>query len=252
MSCVTTSGETGQRGNLGNGATVGYPPNTCGRRPAPPADGEEESNELRTAHRSAVGLTTPPPAPSPKRRGGERQGLLPLSLQGRGRGEGFSRRPLIPTDEDAAEPVHPTMCPLHYPPPRLVPGFLLERLRLLAARPDMGREPELRQQFPHLVVVVPLVQAQVLRAPARTERGFWPFPSTFCRYGVDYSPAIARRASDGGSRRDLFPLACRGSDRGGLPHSRATHAPAGGLPLPPGPGHRLLLDATAQSLPPAL
>src|SRR5262249_41652039 len=39
-------------------------------------------------------LTTPPPAPSPKLRGGERQGLLPLSLQGRGRGEGFSRRPL--------------------------------------------------------------------------------------------------------------------------------------------------------------
>src|SRR5713226_7809905 len=32
---------------------------------------------------------TPPPAPSPKRRGGERQGFLPLSASGRGQGEGF-------------------------------------------------------------------------------------------------------------------------------------------------------------------
>src|SRR5262249_10266891 len=58
MSSVTTSGVTGQRGNPGNGATVGYPPNTCERRPAPPADGEEQSKEFIIAHRSAVGLNT--------------------------------------------------------------------------------------------------------------------------------------------------------------------------------------------------
>src|SRR5262249_32649660 len=44
--------------SLGSGATVGYPSNTCGPRPAPPAGGEE-STEFITAHRSAVGLGCP-------------------------------------------------------------------------------------------------------------------------------------------------------------------------------------------------
>src|SRR3954447_26297358 len=56
MSFVTTSGVTGQRGNLGSGATGGYPPNTCDRRLAPPAAGGGGSREFITAHRSAVRL----------------------------------------------------------------------------------------------------------------------------------------------------------------------------------------------------
>src|SRR5262249_50641253 len=41
-----------------------------------------------SADDEGLAAQTPPPAPSPKRRGGERQPLLPLSASGRGPGGG--------------------------------------------------------------------------------------------------------------------------------------------------------------------
>src|SRR6266498_2675763 len=69
---------------------------------------------------------------------------------------------LIPTDQHPTETVHPTMCTLHDPTTRFVSRLLLDRLRLLAPRPDMGGEPELGQQVPHLVEVIALVQTHPL------------------------------------------------------------------------------------------
>src|SRR5215813_14126843 len=86
-------------------------------------------------------LTTPPPAPAPKRRGGERQGLLPLSLQGRGRGEGFSRRPLRPHPIRTRS--HQFGAPLVLPDERGCPvAFLvtLDAPQLLAGFRIQGRQ----------------------------------------------------------------------------------------------------------------
>src|SRR5262249_43345006 len=94
--------------------------------------------------------------------------------------------------------------------------------------------------------------SEMLSRPASTKRGFEPFPSTFFRYGVDYPAALARSDSDGGPRRDLFPLAGTGTDHGNAPHARPTRCAASRLPLPPRPGYRFLLPPTAQSLPAAL
>src|SRR5262249_46223325 len=102
------------------------------------------------------------------------------------------------------------------------------------------------------VKITTAVQRQMERERTSTKRGFEPFPSTFFRYGVDYPAALARSDSDGGPRRDLFPLAGTGTDHGNAPHARPTRCAASRLPLPPSPGYRLLLHPTAQSLPAAL
>ena len=69
---------------------------------------------------------------------------------------------LTPADENPAKPIQPTMRPLHHPTTRLLPGGPLQRLRLLAPRPDVRREPERRHELTHFVVVIPLVHAQPL------------------------------------------------------------------------------------------
>ena len=57
---------------------------------------------------------------------------------------------LVPADQHAPEAMHPTMGAFHDPPPCLVPRFLLERLGLLAAGPDVSSEPELGKQVADL------------------------------------------------------------------------------------------------------
>ena len=51
---------------------------------------------------------------------------------------------------------------VHHPAPSLEPGFLFDALGLFAATADVGDEAELLQGAPHLVNVVPLVQAHPL------------------------------------------------------------------------------------------
>src|SRR5438105_4963516 len=55
------------------------------------------------------------------------------------------------------------MRPLHHPTTSLVPSFPPQRLGLFAPGTDVCGEPELREQLPHRVVVVPLVQTHPLR-----------------------------------------------------------------------------------------
>ncbi len=62
---------------------------------------------------------------------------------------------------------HPTMRPLHHPPPRLGPCLPLQFLRLFPTRLDVGREAELCHDLTHLVVVIALVQAHPLRLLSR-------------------------------------------------------------------------------------
>src|SRR6516165_11953560 len=70
---------------------------------------------------------------------------------------------LLPPDQDPPESVHPTMGPFDQPATGLETRFSLQRLRLLAARPHMRREPEFLHQLPGVIIVVTLVQAHPLR-----------------------------------------------------------------------------------------
>src|SRR4051812_8015191 len=69
----------------------------------------------------------------------------------------------LPTDQNPAESIHPTVSPLHHPATGLEPRLPLQRLGLLASGPHMRREAELPDQLPGVVVVVTLVQTHPLR-----------------------------------------------------------------------------------------
>src|SRR5829696_3356617 len=88
---------------------------------------------------------------------------------------------LVPADQHAPEPVDPAVRPLHHPPPRLEPRLLLDLLRLLAARPDVRREPELQDRLTHGLVVVPLVHAHPLRPGPRRP---WPLDGDARKRGL--------------------------------------------------------------------
>src|ERR671928_1665865 len=70
--------------------------------------------------------------------------------------------PLLPTDQDATEPVQPGVGALHHPAPGLGAGVPLG-LPLLAPGPQVRGEAELRREGARLLVVVALVEAQALR-----------------------------------------------------------------------------------------
>ena len=69
----------------------------------------------------------------------------------------------IPTNQNSAETVHPTVCSLDHPAPRFEASVPLDLLRLFSARTNVRRETEFFSQITHFVVVIPFVQAQVLR-----------------------------------------------------------------------------------------
>src|SRR5919206_4761807 len=75
-------------------------------------------------------------------------------------------RLLGPADQDRAEPMEPGVCALHHPAPGLGPGVTLGP-DLLAAGAQVQGEAELRGEGARLVVVEPLVQAEVLWPTAR-------------------------------------------------------------------------------------
>ena len=70
---------------------------------------------------------------------------------------------LVPADQHAPEAIHPTMRPLHDPPPRPEPSVLLQRFGLFPPRSDVGGEPEFGEQGAHFIIVIAFVQAHPLR-----------------------------------------------------------------------------------------
>src|SRR3954471_23174572 len=70
---------------------------------------------------------------------------------------------LLPSDQDPPEPIHPAMRPLHHPTPGLETRLPLQRLRLLTSGTHVGREAELPDQLPSVVIVITLVQTHPLR-----------------------------------------------------------------------------------------
>src|SRR5262245_60944361 len=81
-------------------------------------------------------------------------------------------RLFVPAHQNTPTAVHPRVDPLHDPPPRSEPCLLRQRLGLLASGTDMGREPELVQQLPYLVILIAVVQAHAL---CLLRYGLWPF-----------------------------------------------------------------------------
>ena len=71
-------------------------------------------------------------------------------------------RGFVPSDQNAPEPVQPTVSAFHHPAPSLEAGFLLDGLRLFTPTADVGGEAELVQGAAHLGEVVAFIQAQTL------------------------------------------------------------------------------------------
>jgi hypothetical protein len=69
----------------------------------------------------------------------------------------------FPADEDAAEAIEPGVGALDDPAADAEAGLALERLRLLGAAADVGREAELVGELADFVVVIAAVEAQSLR-----------------------------------------------------------------------------------------
>ena len=72
-------------------------------------------------------------------------------------------RLLFPTDQYPPKAVHPTMRPLHNPPPSLESDFSLDSLCLFSSGLDMRGVAELLRQVAHLVVIVALIQTKILQ-----------------------------------------------------------------------------------------
>jgi hypothetical protein len=98
---------------------------------------------------------------------------------------------LVPPDQQSPETVHPTMCPFHHPPPCHVPCLMLDGLGFLAPCPDVGGEPKLGQQLPHLIIVLALVQTHPLRL---RQRGHRPLDGDTGDGFLDYLEVMAVRA----------------------------------------------------------
>jgi len=62
------------------------------------------------------------------------------------------------------------MCPFSHPAASLEPRGTPKQLRLLTARANMRREPELPREATHFVIIIPFVQTQVLRLVPRGSR----------------------------------------------------------------------------------
>ena len=74
---------------------------------------------------------------------------------------------LFPTNENATVSIHPTVSPFSHPAASLEPRATPDQLRPLTARANMRRTPEFHRQITHFVIVIPFVQAQVLRLVPR-------------------------------------------------------------------------------------
>lgn len=70
--------------------------------------------------------------------------------------------PLLPTDQDAPEAVHPAVGPLNNPAAGFETSLPLDRLRLFATTTDVSGVAEFLGEGPDLVVVVAFVEAQTL------------------------------------------------------------------------------------------
>jgi hypothetical protein len=79
---------------------------------------------------------------------------------------------LLPTNQNSTVSVHPTVCPFGHPAASLEPRGTPDQLRLLTARANMRREPKFPREVTDFVIVIPFVQAQVLRPVPRRPRSF--------------------------------------------------------------------------------
>ena len=69
---------------------------------------------------------------------------------------------LLPTDQNPAESVHPTVSAFNHPTSGSGASFPFERASFLAPRANMRREAKFNQDIPHFLVIVALVQADPL------------------------------------------------------------------------------------------
>ena len=70
---------------------------------------------------------------------------------------------LLPADQEPSIAIHPTVRALDDPAARLEASLSFDQLRFFASASDVCGVSELVHEFPHLVVGVPVVQAEILR-----------------------------------------------------------------------------------------
>lgn len=81
-------------------------------------------------------------------------------------------RLLFPSNQNSTESVHPTVCSFHDPATRFELCESPDQLGFFTARANVRRESEFLDQFTDLVIVIPFVQAQVLRFVQRGSGSF--------------------------------------------------------------------------------
>src|ERR1700730_4498501 len=79
---------------------------------------------------------------------------------------------LGPTDEDSAEPVHPTMSAFHHPSPRFRTCLTLHFVRLFSFWRNMCREVKLLGKFLDLIAGISFVETQMLLFVRAGRRSF--------------------------------------------------------------------------------
>ncbi len=70
---------------------------------------------------------------------------------------------LFPTDQNSSEAVQPTVGSFYHPPPSTLTGFFGDLFGFLTSGTNVGCKPKLNQGVPHLLVIISLIQAEVLR-----------------------------------------------------------------------------------------
>ncbi len=167
---------------------------------------------------------------------------------------------LLPTNQNATVSIHPTVCPFSHPAASLEPRGTPDQLRLLTARANMCREPEFPREATDFVIVIPFVQAQVLRPVPRRPRSFHGnvldrLPRTF--------EVVDVRARHGQSHRNTVRLGEQtslGAGFGSIRRIRASfsparaglcsHAPATTAPQTPNTHPNTAIDSIASLHPP--
>ena len=70
---------------------------------------------------------------------------------------------LVPTNQDAAEAIHPTMGAFHHPPSRPFACFVFDLLSLFTSGANMGRKAKFFQNLAHRLIIIAFVQTHPLR-----------------------------------------------------------------------------------------
>ena len=110
---------------------------------------------------------------------------------------------LVPTDQNAAKAIHPTMGSFHDPASGAFSSFFLDGLGFFATTADMSRKPELFQHVSHFLIIIAFIQTHILLFSGR---GFGSFDHNVFKRASYQFHVMTIRTFDGQSNRHTVPF----------------------------------------------